>query len=1525
MTSAVELFHPVIQEWFKNRFQHPTDIQEAAWPLIADGSHVLITAPTGSGKTLTAFLWAINRLVTSELSRDRTRVLYISPLKALNNDIQRNLKEPLEEITGLFEDRGETVPDIRALTRSGDTPQEDRRKMIRRPPEILITTPESLNLMLSSVSGRHMLGHLSSVIIDEIHAVVGSKRGVHLITAVDRLVRLSGEFQRISLSATVKERDAVSSFIGGFRMKGPALAPRYTPRTVEQIQSVQSKQYRIQVRYPEKGPDENPDGNRDKNRDGKNESVWDRLAKELVKIIEQNRSTLFFTNARRLCEKLTFKINRLSGRPVAYSHHGSLSRQLRHDVEQKLKNGDLKAIVATSSLEMGIDIGNLDEVVLIQSPPSVSAAVQRVGRAGHRVGRESCGTIFPAHPHDLIHSAVLAKAIDTQDIEPLLPIRAPLDVLAQILVSMTGVETWDMDELFAWVRTSLPYRHLTRQQFDLVLSMLAGKYAQTRIRELKARVSIDRLDNTVAGKKGALLALYMSGGTIPDRGYYQLRHQETHARIGELDEEYVWEAKIGQIATFGTQNWKINRITHNDVFALPVGNRVMDAPFWRADEISRDFHFSRQISGFLESANEKINGKTEQKAFLKELETDYHMDPPAAKRLVRFLARQKEATATGLPHHHHLVLEYVRSGPDGSTGSQLVLHTLWGGRLNRPYALALEAAWREAFKEKPQIFPGNDAIVIQLPQKIGPEQVLGLVTTATLEPLLRKQLEGSGFFGARFRECAGRALLVTRKKMNQRMPLWMTRLRSQKIMESVLEYEDFPILLESWRTCFRDEFDMPGLMEMMAKLDNGEITWSVAHTSRPSPFAANMAWNQINQYMYQEDQPASSSSKLGNSLVRDMVLSPDLRPAVPRQIVTEFETKRQRLVKGYAPQSFRDLVDWLKERVAIPWNEWLKLQDAIRRDDHEGREVLSDFGQQKILCMVPRESLGPLVVAVESIPDILAAWYPAVPAPVFTHLDGSPANITFPSNGKTEYRSDHIRENIDVDETGIALLSQWQQFYGPKPIGFTQQTLGIETKRLDSLFHALTESRTWISGQLIQDGQEDDICDCENFETLLRMARARAVPDFQALNLKQLSLFIARHQGLTDSLDDTDGLFQCLEKLTCLPVPAHLWESDIFPARVRPYHTAFLDTLMQEGEIRWQGYGKQRAAFYFEPDMDLLITRKHDLHPDSRAAGAPPVPEPSRFFDNESSRLDFTTLLDRTGYDASTLWNRIWEAVWQGDLSNDTFSALRKGIETHFKFSHDLKTGTGKRPRRRAGRRPGRSVGRTGFSKWRGALPPGYWFKPQIPDHPSDALEQEELNKDRARLLLDRYGILFRELLQKEIPEFKWSSVFRSLRIMELSGEILGGYFFKDIPGPQFISRQAFRKLTLPLPEDFIYWVNAADPASLCGVPVEGLKHKLPKRLASTHLVFKGPDLMMVSERSGKSLSMYCPPGDPHFNQYLAPLSHLLHRQFSPLTAITIETINREDAAKSPYAAGFETLFDMVRDFKKLVLYKKII
>ncbi len=1559
----------------------PTDVQMLAWPHIAAGEHVLIAAPTGSGKTMAAFLWAINELITAKWPPGQISVLYVSPLKALNNDIRRNLVRPLSEIKAVFTRSGTHSPFPGIAIRSGDTPQSERRRMLREPPEILITTPESLNLMLSSKGGRSVLTNIRTVILDEIHAVVDNKRGVHLITGVDRLVPLSGEFQRIALSATVRPLETVAQFVGGYRMEGDPGGPGYSARPVRIVSSSQKKDYKITVRFPEAAADW-----------GAPDSFWRPFVGEIKEIVARNRSTLIFANSRRLCEKLTHLINEDEPAPVAYAHHGSLSREIRAAVEKKLKAGELRAIVATNSLELGIDIGTLDEVVLLQAPPSFSSAIQRIGRAGHRVGEVSRGTLLPVDSQDVLHTAVLAGGILGQDIEAVRPVISPLDVLAQIVVSMTGVETWDLDRLFALLRTSYPYQSLSRRQFDLVIEMLAGRYAGSRLRELKPRIAVDKLENTATAKKGALQAVYFSGGTIPDRGYFHLRHNESGARIGELDEEFVWEAKIGQVFTLSTQNWKIERITHNDVFVTPARRGAAAPPFWKAEENLRGSHFSERIADFLEAADELLENP-EVKEFLRKTTlmddspakglagllsarlSQLHsrdpllalrsLDPGAVERLITFLTRQKEATGRPLPHRHHLLVEHIGSGPGGYPGNQIVLHTIWGGRINRPFAMALEAAWEDRYGYRPELYPGNDCIMLQLPHEAGGEEILSLVTSVNFSGLIRKKLEGSGFFGARFRECAGRALLLTRRQLNERMPLWLSRLRSQELLGSVLQYEDFPILLEAWRTCLKDELDLEGLGSVLADLESGIITRSEAHTDHPSPMARAITWPQINQYMYMDDQPrAGKSSKLRSDLLHEVISIPELRPALSGEVAERFELKRQRLSPGYSPDSAPDLIEWVKERLLLPQSEWESLLDAMRRDHGLDPDTMLASTADRLARVHPPKATGPLIIALENLPRISHGL----------HWDMASVSPSRLDTGET-FQASHLRDLFsrlrdsepfaeDQDELFTVILSEWLQFYSPRSLEFVRATLGLDRDRLAVAVEALIDAERLVSGLLVENDERDHICDSQNYEVMLRISRAAAIPVFTALDIEWLQPFLARWQGLatTGSEAGLDGLFQKIEQLVSYPAPAELWETEIFPARLRPYDLSWLDSIMQQSDLRWIGMPGRKVAFSFEPDLDLLLEEGAEpaqamaianaevaSHSRERQSNRPLlrlVPASSkatredaenvhgehpllemeheakdcdadfaRLFFNSAVKYDFSTLVALSKCTPARMAERLWKEVWRGRLTNDTFASLRHGIENNFKVS-DPAALTARRGRRR------RHSARVAFSMWKGSLPMvGNWMPIRWPEHEDDLLERVEREKERVRLLLDRYGILFRELLQNELPAFGWGSIFRALRLMELSGEVLTGYFFEGVPGPQFISHEAFRMLQRKFPQEPVYWLCATDPASACGIRLDALKGKLPRRVPGTHLVYHGGKLVMESRRNAKALIFHVPETDPHLQSYLGLLHHLLTRRVQPMRRIAIETsvgISITDLQRH-----LRKQFDVVNDGSKLNVYRK--
>lgn len=1484
---ALSQFHPTVERWFAEEVGAPTDVQSQAWRSIARQEHVLITAPTGTGKTLAAFLWVLNRLIVGELPTGCTSVLYVSPLKALNNDIQRNLVRPLRELRERFEESDEAFPDIRVLTRSGDTPQSDRRRMQRDPPEILITTPESLNLLLASAGGRSILPNVSTVILDEIHGVVGSKRGTHLITAVERLARLAGEFQRIALSATVKPLETVAEFVGGYTLTGYGESATYTPRPVKLVRSAVQKAYALSVRYPVDDADDHPAG-----------GVWGPIAEECRVIVARNRSTLFFTNSRRLCERLTMFINGEADEPIAYAHHGSLSREIRVEVERRLREGELRGIVATSSLELGIDIGALDEVVLVGCPPSVSSTVQRVGRAGHQVGEVSRASLFPTNPRDFIESAVVARTSLDRDIEETQPVRCPLDVLAQVLVAMVGLETWDCDDLFDAIRTSYPFRSLTRRQFNGVLNMLDGRYEDTRIRELKPRLSIDRIDNTVSARSGAMQSLYLDGGTIPDRGEFHLRHHETSARIGTLDEEFVWESAVGQTFTLGTQSWRVERITHNDVFVSPGSPRA-NAPFWRAEGDDRDFHFSQRIGEFMEHAT----GNLESSNFAHELTEAYCMDPAAAAKVIAFLADQRAATKSELPHRHHVLVETVLTGPDKAPMTQIILHTLWGGRVNRPYGMALSAAWEETFGYRPEIYTDNDCVVVVLPHEMPAEELLSLVSTTNVERLLRLRLESSGFFAARFRECAGIALLLARSRPNQRMPLWLSRLKAQKLLDAVMRLDDFPILLETWRACMVDSFDLTALRQMLTEVETGAIAWTAIRTSVASPLAQSLSWGQISEYMYMGDVPsAGRPSRLRDDLLRELVFNAGLRPTVPRDIVRAFEEKAQRIAPGYAPQPGRDLIDWLRERLWVRQSEWGRLLAAIERDEGADAASVAHSVAGRAVRIANPDAAEPAIVAVESLPRLMAA----IPMPL-EWMQPIEGDSRFEAHNWTAGET----PEEDSDEALSSVVAEWLRFYGPVSREFVADSLGIPAARASLVLEDLVDTQVAIVGSLVMDEDDESICDSENFEVLLRLARAASMPAFNPLPVKSIPLFLASIQGIAERANDEDGLHRRLEQLIAYPARSDAWESDILPARVAHYSTTLIDAVLQRSEMRWVGSADQQVLFCYEDDVDLLAADEPGPENVEQTSEAAPAGGIRDFFADRLGRYDFMTLLRGASLTPSQMAERLWSAVWRGEVTNDTFAALRKGLETGFQ-APTMTDGAGVRSRSRSGL----------MSGLRTVSVPGSWLLLPTRHMESDPVSDMERSKDRARIVLDRYGVVFRELLAREASGFRWSDVFRALRVMELSGEIVSGCFFEGVPGLQFATPHALHRLRRALPEDAVFWLNATDPASMCGASIDALRAELPKRHATTYVVYRGSRLIAYYQRSCRDLHFRIAAADPSLRASLSPIVHLLTRPFAPLKRIVVESINGQTPAESPYLPALRGAVEVVLDYKSVVLYR---
>ena len=1427
---ALERFHPHIRDWFGERFGDPTDVQERSWPRIARREHLLITAPTGSGKTLTAFLWAIDAFASGEAEPGVTRVLYISPLKALNNDIRRNLLAPIAELRDRFAARGDAFPSLRVQTRSGDTDQSERQRMLRRPPELLITTPESLMLLLTTVRGRHALSSVECVILDEIHAIADNRRGAALMACLERLVEVAGEFQRIALSATVRPLEAVAEYVGGRDENGRR-------RPVGVVESNATKNIAFRVRFPEEARMAADNG----------DPIWAPLSDSFRDTIDANRSTLFFTNSRRMAEKITLKLNEESAAPVAWAHHGSLAREIRTEVEARLKQGELKAIVATSSLEMGIDIGDLDEVVLIQSPPSIAAALQRIGRAGHRVGETSRGTLFPSHAHDFLEAAVIAGAVAERDIEPIKPLTRPLDVLAQLLVSATASETWEVDRLYHVLARSAPFAELPREHFDLVVEMLAGRYAGTRVRDLRPRLAYDRIAGTVSARKGAVFALYTSGGTIPDRGYFTLRHADTGASIGELDEEFVWEASVGDTFTLGTQNWRVQRITHNDVLVQTAPSNATAPPFWRAESFNRSHHFSARIGAFLAHANELLEQKRDSE-FTHELTTGLAFDEVAAEELTGFLTRQREVTECDLPHADHILVEHILSAPGGYQGpdreQQMVLHTFWGGRVNRPYALALEAALSDRLPGVPDIHADNNAIAVQVKEAIDPGELLSLVTPANFEALLRASLESSGFFGARFRECAGRALLLTRRNFRHRMPLWVSRQQAKKLMSAVKPLSDFPILLETWRTCLGDEFDMAAATEIVARIHAGEVDWSLATVNVPSPFAANLAFGQVNRYMYADDtperEPASGASSLSDELIRQAVFDASLRPSIAAEVVAEFEARAQRTKPGYVPSGEVELAEWTKERVAIPVAEWF--EDTP----------------------VP-----------EQVKRVAAA-------------DG---------------RAWLVHREITLGEAPLRQAGEMLQFYGPRSAAKLAALLPFDDA--GALVDALLAEDTLVAGKLVAERDETVICDAENLETLIRFQRAARRPAFEPRPASMLAPFLARRHGLCGALGEgEEAVLDATDRLRGYAAPVAFWGMEAWRPRIEG-GIADVDACAADG-LCWRGVGNESVAPSFQGD-ELLLADDTDPGDDEHD-------EVVALFRDPRARYTFHQLLDDSGSDSATFNAAFWQAVWAGRIASDGLSPLIAGLARRFALPESqgqaspageaTASATGRVALRRTGMRS-RMRARATAIGW-----PGTWYPVQRGEPTDSALDRLDAARERARALLDRYGVLTREQANREGGVFAWRMVFPALRLMELGGEVVAGLFFAGLSGPQFALPAALRHLERLQMEGATFWINALDPVSPSGLGLAEAGN--PQRRASNHLGYLDGKLAIVSETNARRLQIHLEPDDPGLDALLPNLDALArHRR-----RLAIETINDTPTRLSPYLPALSRHLTAVSDHR---------
>ena len=1161
----LSVFSEATRSWFTHAFEGPTPAQTLGWPAIARGGHTLIQAPTGSGKTLAAFLYGIDRL--NSAPGEGLRLLYVSPLKALNYDIERNLRGPLAGLRS----------ELRVGVRTGDTTQKERAAMLREPPDILITTPESLFLLLTS-RARENLKSVETVIVDEVHAVAGTKRGAHLALSLERLQRLVGEpVQRVGLSATQRPLEEIGRFVSG-------------GREIELVDAGRAKELDLKVVVPlddMREPEEQ-------------QSIWPSIYPEILELVRAHRSTIVFVNNRRLAERLALRLNDLAEEEIARAHHGSLAREQRVEIEELLKMGEIPCLVATSSLELGIDMGAVDLVIQVESPKSVARGLQRIGRAGHELGAVSKGRIFPKFRADLLESAVVARRMLDGAIEETQIPRNPLDVLAQQIVAICADEEISVDELHGLVRGAYPFADLSRVQLENVLDMLDGRYPSDEFAELRARVVWDRTAGVVRGRQGARRLAVTNAGTIPDRGLFGVHLVDGGGRVGELDEEMVYEARAGQTFLLGASTWRIEEITRDRVLVSPAPGVPGAVPFWKGEGVGRPYELGEAIG----AASRELVALDDEKAVAR-LHADHMLDERAAQNLMIFLREQQSAT-TAVPSDRTIVVERFR---DEIGDWRLCVLTPFGGRVHAPWALALGARLRESLGLETQAIWSDDGIAIHLPDADAPPPVDDvLLDPETVEELVVQELGDTALFGARFRENAGRALLIPRRRPGERTPLWQQRLKAQSLLQVARRYPAFPVVLETYRECLQDVFDLPALKRLLSGLRSRQIDLVDVETPSASPYAASLLFDYVANYMYEDDTPAAERRAQALSLDRDLL----------KELLGQEELRD--LID---PGALADVEERLRGEARTPD----ELHDLLRRrgDLREGEypEDLAESLLAERRAVIVRVAGEERLIAAEDAGryrDAVGAMPPGGLPEVFLEADEAPLE---------------------------SLVRRFARSRGPFTTAQANERFGRD---VEPALRDLERRDELVRGELRPGGTEREWCDPEVLRRLRRASLAALRREVEPVEQAAFGRFLPSWHGIGRRA----SLREALVPLQGLALPVALWESDVLPRRVPGYRPEQLDALCGSGEVVWVGAGLDRVALYFREDAVALgqppaaDRPEREVHERLRAALS-------------RSALFWFDLLADTGLEAEEALPALWDLVWAGEITNDAWTPLRAG------------------------------------------------------------------------------------------------------------------------------------------------------------------------------------------------------------------------------------------------------------------------